>query len=105
MTEIVEVKGRSILQKRRPPLTRDAVFRLWRAAVKDDDKVADAVIQKVYDDMMAFDPECAESVMDLMVRRNPAGEEAFRALVKDMQALQRATRIVLVSGSAASRAA
>jgi hypothetical protein len=35
--------------------------------------------------MMAFDPERAEDVVDLTVRRHPASRDALRALLKDMQ--------------------
>jgi hypothetical protein len=102
MTEIVEPMGevtRRNFRQRRPTLTRDAMFRLWRAAIKDDDKVADEVIQKVYDDMMAFDRERADGVIELMVRRNPAAGIAFRALLTDMQ--QRAAPIALAAMRAA----
>jgi hypothetical protein len=61
------------------------LFRLWKAAIKDDhDKIADAMIQKVYDDMMAFDRERAEGVMDLIVRRHSSARTAFMALLKEM---------------------
>ncbi len=105
MTEIVEPKGEAILwslRQRRPTLTKDEMFRLWRAAIKDDGEAADEMIQKVYDAMMAFDRERAQGVMALMVRRNRTAGEAFRALLKDMQAFQRAAPSVLVNGSAAS---
>jgi hypothetical protein len=90
MTEIPEPKGELTprKQKRRPALTRDALFRVWRAAIKDNhDKVADDMIQKVYDDMMAFDRDRAEGVMDLIVRRHAAAKNAFIALLRDMRAI------------------
>ena len=34
-------------------LTKDQVFRLWKCAVKDDDKLVDAVIEKLYEEMIA----------------------------------------------------
>jgi len=57
MTEIVQ-NGKAILRnRRRPSLTKDQIFRLWRAAVKDDDKFVDEIIQRVHDDMIAFDSQ------------------------------------------------
>jgi hypothetical protein len=79
------------LRPRRPALPPDAMFRLWRAAIKDDhEDVADEIIQKVFDDMMAFDRARAEEVVDLIVRRNSAARNAFGVLFKDRQVLQRA---------------
>jgi len=67
------------------------MFRLWRAAIKDDhNDVADEIIQKVYDDMMVFDRTLAEDVIDLIIRRNSAARNAFGVLFKDMQVFQRA---------------
>jgi hypothetical protein len=79
------------LRPQRPSLPQDAMFRLWRAAIKDDhEDVADEIIQKVFDDMMAFDRARAEEVIELIVRRNSAARNAFGVLFKDVQALQRA---------------
>ena len=68
-----------------PSLTGDMLFRLWKAAIKDDDTLANEVIGGIYDGMMAFDRERAEDVMDLTVRRHPTSRDALRALLKDMQ--------------------
>ena len=70
---------------RRSGLTDEQVFRLWRAAVKDDGDLVDAVIQKVYDGMIAFNSERAEEVMELTVRRNITARREFRSLLQDMQ--------------------
>ena len=37
-----------------PSLTGDMLFRLWKAAIKDDDTLANEVIRGIYDGMMAF---------------------------------------------------
>ena len=37
-----------------PSLTGDMVFRLWNAAIKDDDTLADELIQGMYHCMRAF---------------------------------------------------
>jgi hypothetical protein len=39
-----------------PSLTADMLFRLWNAAIKDDDTLADQVIRGMYHCMLAFDP-------------------------------------------------
>jgi len=71
---------------RRSALTKEQVFRLWRCAVKDDDKLIDDIIQHVYEDIMVFDCQQAAYVMELIVRRNVAAGCAFRSLLKDMRA-------------------
>jgi hypothetical protein len=63
---------------RRSALTEEQVFRLWRAAIKDDDRLVDQVIQKVHDDMISFDRDRAEDVMELIVRRDRTASDAFR---------------------------
>jgi hypothetical protein len=68
-----------------PMLTGDMLFRLWRAAVKDDDTLVEETIHGMYEAMMAFDRERAEGTMDLTVRRSPIAGDAFRSLLKDMQ--------------------
>jgi hypothetical protein len=76
--------GKTTLRAGRTSLTKDQVFRLWRAAIKDDDRFVDAVIQKVHDDMIAFDSERAEIVIDLMVRRHMIAGDEFRVLLSEM---------------------
>jgi hypothetical protein len=52
---------------RRCPLTEEQVYRLWRCAIKDDEKLLDTLLEKVYDDMIAFDTERADTVMQLII--------------------------------------
>ena len=68
-----------------PSLTGDMLFRLWRAAVKDDETLVEEMIRGMYEAMMAFDRERAEGAMDLTVRRSPTAGDTFRSLLKDMQ--------------------
>ena len=68
-----------------PSLTGDMLFRLWKAAIKDDDTLADEMIRGMYDGLLAFDRERAEDVMDLIVRRAPTARDSFRALLQDIQ--------------------
>jgi predicted acylesterase/phospholipase RssA len=85
MTEIVP-SGKAIRRGRRKfNLTNEHIFRLWRAAVKDDGKYVDLIIQKIYDEMMAFDPERSETVIEQMIRRHKMAEDAFRDVLEDMR--------------------
>jgi hypothetical protein len=70
---------------RRFGLTENEIFRLWRTAIKDDDKLVDEAIQKVYDDMISFDRGRAEMVISLIIRRNREAGHAFRSLLRDMR--------------------
>ena len=71
-------------------LTEDEIFQLWRAALKDADRLIDEVIQRAYDDMISFDRERAETVMSLTIRRHSEAGRAFRSLLGDMR--KQATR-------------
>ena len=83
MTETAPA-GKTTLRASRTSLTKGQVFRLWRAAIKDDDRFVDAVIQKLHDDIIAFDSERAEIVIDLMVRRHMIAGDEFRTLLSEM---------------------
>src|SRR6201987_400947 len=65
-------------------LTKDQVFRLWKCAVKDDDKLVDAVIGNLYEQMIAFDLARAEIVMRLIIDRHEAAAPTFRGLLQDI---------------------
>jgi hypothetical protein len=67
------------------PLTKEQVFRLWKCAIKDDDRLADALIQKIYDAMIVFDPKRAETVIRLIVDRHEAAERAFQDFLPDIK--------------------
>ena len=87
MTEIAELHDIRIQRAaRRPALTTDQLFRLWKAAVKDDDKLADQMLQKIYDDMIAFDHERAKELIELTVQRNPAASHALREFLRETRA-------------------
>jgi hypothetical protein len=61
------------------------VFRLWRCAIKDDDTLVEDIIRQLYENIIAFDCQRAESVIELLVRRNAAAGYAFRSLLRDMR--------------------
>ena len=58
---------------------------LWRAAIKDDDELVDAVIEGLYDDMLSFNRERAEDMIGLIVRRHRQAAYALRSLLKDLK--------------------
>jgi hypothetical protein len=68
-----------------PSLKGDMLFRLWKAAIKDDDTLADEMIRGMYDGVLAFDRERAEDVMELIIRRASTATDSFRALLQDIQ--------------------
>ena len=91
MTVIAQRDLNAILASvRRSTLTKEQVFRLWRCATKDDNKLVDEMIQHVYEDMITFDCKRAECVMELIVKRNIAARCAFGSLLKDLRAVPRA---------------
>jgi hypothetical protein len=67
------------------PLTKEQVYRLWKCAIKDADRLADALIQKIYDTMIVFDPKRAETVIGLIVDRHQAAEPAFQDFLRDIK--------------------
>jgi hypothetical protein len=65
-------------------LTHDAIFRLLKAAIKDDEKLVDDVIAAVYDQMVSFDSTRAYRAISLIVRRHRGARDAFKALLSDL---------------------
>ena len=82
---------------RRSALTAEQVFRLWRCAIKDDERLVDEVIQKVYEHIVAFDRSRANCVMELIVRRHVTAHSAFQSLLKDMYAVSDDTPVLFTS--------
>jgi len=74
----------SLRNVRRFRLSKEQVFRLWKCAVKDNDKLVDAVIEKLYEEMIAFDPARAESVVQQTINRDETAELTFRGMLRDM---------------------
>ena len=66
---------------KRTGLTSNAVFQLWKAALKDDEELLNAVIASVYEQMMSRDRSRAEQVMSLIIRRHSDAKEAFKAIL------------------------
>ena len=70
-------------------LTHDAIYRLWKMAIKDDEKLLDEAIAKVYADIVLFDRARAERVVSLIIRRHRQSTDAFKALLKDLSKRRR----------------
>jgi hypothetical protein len=70
---------------RRPVLTEKQVYRLWRCAIKDDDRLIDLVLERMYEEMAAFDPARADAAMQLIIDRDEVAEPTFRALLLDIK--------------------
>jgi hypothetical protein len=51
-------------------LAPDAIFRLWKSALKDDESLIDEANAATYDRMISIDPVRAEQVMSLIIRRH-----------------------------------
>jgi hypothetical protein len=62
-------------------LGRDAIFRLWKAAIKDDQRLLDEAITETYERMVRVDPVRAEEVVSLTIRRHRDAKQAFRELL------------------------
>ena len=83
MTKLVQ-KTATIKSRQTPDLTKEQIYRLWKCAIKDDDRLVDALIQKSYDSMIAFDPKRAEIVIRLIVDRHEAAEPTLHRLLRDI---------------------
>jgi hypothetical protein len=83
VTKIAQ-KTATIKSRKTRELTKGQVYRLWKCAIKDDDRLVDALIQKFYDTMIAFDPKRAEIVIRLIVDRHEAAEPTFHRLLRDL---------------------
>ena len=59
-------------------LAQDAIYRLWKAALKDDEGLLDEVIKATYDRLSRRDPVRAEQMMSLIIRRHRDGRQALK---------------------------
>ena len=97
MTKLVQ-KIATIKSRQTRELTKEQLYRLWKCAIKDDDSLADALIQKIYDTMIAFDPKRAETVIGLIVDRHETAEPAFRDFLRDIKVSVYSHRALGASG-------
>jgi hypothetical protein len=87
MTEAQDTQGKL---PRRFGLTQEAIFRLWKTAIKDDEKLLDEAIAAVHDQMISFDRRRAEGVIELIIRRHRDARDAFKAVLRANLAQKRA---------------
>jgi hypothetical protein len=71
-------------------LDESQIFRLFKCAVKDDDTLVDAIVERLYRKMKELDLERAEDTVELIVDRDVAAGSRFRALLNDLWPDQRA---------------
>jgi hypothetical protein len=60
------------------------VFRLFKCAVKDDDSLFDAMVERLYGAMKDFDAERAEHAVELVVDRDATAASKFGALLEEL---------------------
>jgi hypothetical protein len=89
---IVEIAMRASIalsaRPRHPGLPTEQLFKLYRAAIKDDSDTGDPLIQSTYDDIVSYDHERARGVMELVVRRDPLAWSALYALLAEARDAQ-----------------
>jgi hypothetical protein len=81
---MTEAQNAESILPRQFGLTDEAIFRLWRMAIKDDEELVDDAIAAVYGQMVSFDRDRAAHVMSLIVRRHREAREAFTALLGEL---------------------
>jgi hypothetical protein len=69
-------------------LNESQVVRLLKCAVKDDDTLVDAIVEKLYGTMKDFDPRRAKRTVDLIVDRDTEAASKLRALLDDLWPLR-----------------
>jgi hypothetical protein len=62
------------------------VVRLFKCAVKDDDRIVDALVERLYGAMKDFDAARAENAIELMVDRDTTAASKFGALLDELLA-------------------
>jgi hypothetical protein len=69
---------------RKTGLKERHVFRLFKAALKNDERLIDDIVASLYAEMKAFDRERADDTIEIVVDHDPSAAARFRALLKDM---------------------
>ena len=60
------------------------IARLFKCAVKDDDTLVDAIVEKLYGTMKDFDAGRAKKAVELIVDRDTTAASKFGALLDDL---------------------
>ena len=71
-------------------LDESQVLRLFKCAVKDDDTLVDAIVERLYRKMKELDLKRAEDTVELIVDRDTAAGLRFKALLNDLWPARRA---------------
>jgi hypothetical protein len=90
LSETASVDYSKLRSVRRFGLTEGAMFRLWKAALKDDDALLDQVIEKAFHDMSSFNRRRAEDVISSVVNRDSNARAVLGVLFADMRKLSEA---------------
>jgi hypothetical protein len=72
-------------------LSEEQIFRLWKAAIQDNDRLADEVIRRVYREMKAYDLDRFQEVIYLTITRKIAAGRALSELLDDIPMFQGAS--------------
>ena len=67
----------------RVALSPNAIFRLWKAALKDDERLLDDAIAAVHDQMMLSDRVRAERVISMIIRRHRHAQRRLHSHAHD----------------------
>jgi hypothetical protein len=79
----MSLSAASNTRHRHPGLPTEQLFKLFRAAIKDEGNTRDHEIQSTYEDIVSYDRERARSVMELIVRRHETAWNALNALLAE----------------------
>lgn len=60
------------------------IFRLFTCAVKDDDALVDAIVERLYRKMKEFDARRAEDAVELLVDRDATAGSRLKALLDEV---------------------
>jgi hypothetical protein len=85
-----EIANSAVHHPRSMALNEEQIFRLWSAAVKDDDGQLDGVIQRVYRDLFAYDRDRFEEVIYLTITRNANAGSALAEILNELPVSRRA---------------
>jgi hypothetical protein len=86
MEPIISVSIASSSRQSHPGLPMADLFKLFRAALKDDGDIGDLIIRSAYEDIALYDRDRARRVMELVVRRDPLAPRALYALLAEARA-------------------
>jgi hypothetical protein len=94
VTALTDIKTRL---PTRVGLSSHAIFRLWNAALKDDETLLNEAIASVHEQMISLDQARAELVMSLIIRRHRDSKKAFKAMLMAIRTQSNATLDTLTS--------